>query len=253
MNITNHKKIFKNISQKYLSSSDPAYKLKFRHTGEVIKITSLLAEKLSLNPKQVFIAKLAALYHDLGRFYQYGNYRTFHDSESINHAEASINMIEEHSILNELNESSKRLIIIAIREHNQKILSNNLTSIEKGFSQLLRDADKISNFPIFIKNYNSYIRPISGIYREDLMDAILNFIPISNVQSNLTTIEDIYLYHLSWVNDLTYLSSFEYITKIQYIEKILKRISINKIHATLSEHFINLRDGCRFCNKFYNS
>lgn len=250
MNITNHSKIFKNIAQKYLSASDHAYQLKFKHTREVIRITSLLADKLNLDQKQVFIAKLAALYHDLGRFYQYGNYRTFHDSESINHAEASINIIKEYSIFNDLDEVTKNLIIIAIREHNQKVLSNNLAPIEKSFSQLLRDSDKISNFPIFIKNYDSYTRPISGIYRNDLMDSILNFLPISNTQSNLITIEDIYLYHLSWVNDLAYLASFEYVTKTQYLEKILERISNNKVYATLSEHFINLKDGHRFCNKF---
>ncbi len=250
MDITNHKKGFTNIARKYLSSSDPAYKLKARHTGEVIKITSLLAEKLGLDSQQVLIAKLAALYHDLGRFYQYGHYRTFHDSESINHAEASINIIEEYSILNDLDEITKHLVITAIREHNQKILSNNLTPIEKSFSQLLRDSDKISNFPVFIKNYDGYTRPVSGIYREDLINAILNFIPISNAQSHLITLEDIYLYHLSWINDLAYSASFEYVTKIHYIEKILIRISNNKVHETLSKHFMSLKNGCRFCNKF---
>ncbi|MFZ4115169.1 MAG: HD domain-containing protein [Chthoniobacterales bacterium] len=250
MSIKKHKNIFNNISQKYLSISDPAYKLKFRHTYEVIKITTLLAKKLSLNSKEVHIAKLAALYHDLGRFYQYGAYKTFHDSQSINHAEASIKIIEEHSILNDLDKSLKHLIIIAIREHNQKIISNNLNDTEKSFSQLLRDSDKISNFPVFIKNYDNYIRPISGIYRNDLIDAILNFIPISNVQNNLITVEDIYLYHLSWFNDLTYLASFEYVAEVQYIDKILIKVSNNKVHATLSKHFIDLKNGYRFSKKF---
>ena len=60
--------------------------LKEEHTHRVCDNTRRIAAGLSLDADDAALAEAIALFHDVGRFPQYRQYRTFQDSISVNHA-----------------------------------------------------------------------------------------------------------------------------------------------------------------------
>jgi hypothetical protein len=242
MNIKDYKILFKVTARKFIDSDDINYSIKLRHTGDVLRIITALGNILQLSQQQLLIAQVSGLFHDLGRFYQFQHYQTFDDSISTNHAQVSIDIINDNNLLAKFNAFEQKLIITAILEHNKKDMSLHLNTREEALAALLRDADKSSNFPFFIKFYNEFGKkmPSSNIYRSELVDSVLNKVPVSNAKGNLVTMEDLYLYHLSWFNDLNYLASIQLVLKNEYIQKIIANITNKELAQNLLNHFANL-------------
>lgn len=239
MSITEHKKLFKNFAKQYIDSGEEAFLLKIAHTGDVVRIITSLGKKLKLNKRQMFLAQLTALYHDLGRFVQYEKYKTFKDNLSIDHSMESVKILQELNFLGALPGGEQELIRVAILEHNKKDMSENLSKNERSLSMLIRDADKLSNFPFFLKNYDKFTLPKSMIYQESFIQAISDKVPISNRE--LKTMEDYYLYHLSWFNDLNYKISIDYAVAENYISGIIARINDSNVQAQLTRNFENIQ------------
>lgn len=60
---------------------------KKEHSYRVMNFAKSIAESLKLNETDIYIATLAGLVHDIGRFNQLKFYGTFKDSESIDHGD----------------------------------------------------------------------------------------------------------------------------------------------------------------------
>lgn len=239
MDIKEHKILFKKFIKQYVETGIEAFLVKASHTGDVLNIITILGQNLKLDQRQLFLAQLTALYHDLGRFIQYDKYKTFKDHLSIDHSIESVNLLQELNFLGNLPHEEQALIKLAILEHNKKNMSLNLSQSEIYLAMLIRDADKLSNFPFFLKNYDKFKVSISNYYKPEFLKFILNKTPISN--TNLETIEDYYLYHLSWFNDLNYKVSIDYTVKENYISQIISKVKDLEIQLQLSTHFKNLQ------------
>lgn len=239
VNITEHKKLFKSFAKKYIDSGDEAFRIKIAHTGDVVRIITSLGKKLKLKKRQLFLTQLTALYHDLGRFVQYEKYKTFNDNVSIDHSMESVKILQELNFLKDLSLEEQSLIKQAIIEHNKKDMSRGLSKNEMYLSMLIRDADKLSNFPFFLKNYDKFKLLKSNVYNSEFIQSILVKKPISNTA--LKTIEDYYLYHLSWFNDLNYKISIDYAIAENYISRIIARIADSDTQARLTSHFENIQ------------
>lgn len=238
MTIKTYKVQFKNYIQKYIDSGEEPFLLKASHTGDVVSIITSLGTFLNLDERQLKLAKLTALFHDLGRFVQYDKYKTFNDKLSIDHSEESVNILNEQGFLNDLPLTEQNLIKTAIIEHNKKFVSANLSPQELSLSLLIRDADKLSNFPLFIKNYHRFTVPSNNTYSDEFIQLVLAKTPINN--SELKTIEDYYIYHLSWFNDLNYAVSLNFAHEEQYITKIIENIKVTEVSGVLIKHFNEL-------------
>jgi putative nucleotidyltransferase with HDIG domain len=84
--------------------------LKEDHTRRVVKEILDIGKALELNNDELHLAEIIALLHDVGRFEQYVRYKTFLDRNSEDHAKLGVKILKEDEVLNELNESIKRLI-----------------------------------------------------------------------------------------------------------------------------------------------
>ena len=70
-------------------------KRKQLHSLRVMRISKEIAIGLNLNDDEIKIATLIGLLHDIGRFEQYTNYKTFRDNDSIDHGDLGAKILEK--------------------------------------------------------------------------------------------------------------------------------------------------------------
>ena len=131
--------------------------LKHVHTHKVCKEMELLCRQIGLNEYKTDLAMAIALLHDVGRFEQLKQFKTFNDRISMKHADQSIETIREHEVLANLSEDEQIIIETAIKHHSDKELSL-LPAQENAliFAHLIRDADKIDIYRVIVESYRKY-------------------------------------------------------------------------------------------------
>lgn len=75
--------------------TDERIKLKVLHSYKVSTIAKEIALDIGLSEKDVCLAEIIGLFHDIGRFEQVKRYQTFLDSKSVDHAELGVSILQE--------------------------------------------------------------------------------------------------------------------------------------------------------------
>ena len=188
------------------------YLLKEVHTHRVREAAVSIATELGCDSADLLLAETIGLLHDVGRFPQYCQYRTFKDADSENHATRSVRVITEEKILADLAEEEKRLIIKSVALHNVYQIPEHLSERESFFLRLIRDADKLDIWRVFLEYYTlpegeraSAVGlgfPDHPACSQEILDAITKGEMINLV--NVKTLNDFRLLQLSWVFDLNF-------------------------------------------------
>jgi len=213
-------------------SGDPSWLpniiLKEKHTKRVCKEILGIGKEIGLNDEDLCLAKIIALFHDIGRFEQYAHYQTFVDRKSVNHAALSVKVVKENGVLNSLDKSTKDLILRAILYHNRFALPERETERCLFFAKLLRDADKLDIWRVVTDYYrrkdkkrNTAIEldlpdtpGISDDVYRDLMEGkIVHVVHLRNLN-------DFKLLQCSWVYDINFEQTFRRIQERGYLEMI---------------------------------
>src|SRR5512144_372460 len=92
--------------------------IKRDHTYEVCRNALRIAHDLGFSEGEALLAEAVALLHDVGRFSQYRQYRTFDDSISVNHAALGVKVLLETKALGGLPQDDRDLIVRAVTLHN---------------------------------------------------------------------------------------------------------------------------------------
>jgi len=124
--------------------------LKEEHTGAVRANAVLIAGALGLSPRDHLLAEAIGLFHDVGRFPQYRQYRTFRDSDSVNHAALSAKVLLEENALAPLGPEERDLVVRAVTLHNVFRIPASITGRLRTHAGIARDADKLDIWRIFI-------------------------------------------------------------------------------------------------------
>ena len=74
-------------------AGDPKIALKTAHTYRVAAISEDIAHSLGLHDRDVSIAWLNGMLHDIGRFEQVKRYGTFIDADSVDHAQLGADIL----------------------------------------------------------------------------------------------------------------------------------------------------------------
>jgi putative nucleotidyltransferase with HDIG domain len=221
--------------------------LKIDHSKRVTKDMEEIIDGMSLTTEEKFLAKIIALYHDIGRFKQYKQYKTFSDYKSEDHGQLGVEVINENNLINDLTENQQNIIFKAINEHNKADLSQEIFGNEQEllFARLIRDADKIDILNIFVERYKTksqkdYIIQLSTepeideeIYSKTLKKESVNY-------NKLKTINDLKIMQLGWIYDINFKESLEIIKERKYIEVIYNSMEQSKkadqIYQQLKEY-----------------
>ena len=205
-------------------------RIKMIHTGYVTAIARELAEHLQLSPRDVQLAEIMGLFHDVGRFRQYSIYKTFNDSQSEDHADLGLKVLaEEMPYLQELPPEDAELVRFAIQNHNKKEIAPAKDQRQLVFARLLRDADKLDIYRVL----SPYLTP-------DGVDKAPKFIKADASQQispefvrdfaagkqadyrKLRTHGDRKLIRLMWVYDVNYSWTLRKMMERGYIDLIIK-------------------------------
>ncbi|MGA6924423.1 MAG: HD domain-containing protein [Desulfosarcina sp.] len=191
--------------------ADSPLTLKIDHSARVCQNMRRLGRSINLTQDRISLAQAIGLFHDLGRFAQYRRYRTFNDSQSVNHAVLSIDALKKTGVLDELPAEEKTIITDAIRFHNAPALPNNKPPPCMIFMRLIRDADKLDIWKVFADVYRHHRHPESAIVqhlpdRPGWSDEIVKAVRENRMArlQDMRTLNDFKLLQLSWVFDLNF-------------------------------------------------
>ena len=127
--------------------------LKYDHTRLVVENAVTIAKVEKFTDEERFVAVAAALLHDTGRYEQLERYNTFKDSESVDHAVFSHDIVKEMGWLRELSGAElaapyEEKVLAAVLYHNRREIPTGLDPLTELASHTVRDADKLDIFRV---------------------------------------------------------------------------------------------------------
>ena len=210
------------VSNYDMSDTDISYK--YHHSYRVMNNMKLLATKINLSPKDIKLAKIIGLLHDIGRFEQDKLYNSFKD-DKMDHADYGVKVLKDNNILDKFNIPSKDYEVVykAIRNHNKFTIEPNLTEREELFSKLIRDADKLD---ILYAMGDKQIKRIKQDNTEISPNLEKDF--FNNKKGNkddIISLNDGLVLTFCYIYDINFKETFNIIYKEKYYDKIYEAIN----------------------------
>ena len=228
IDLENCKKVFNEYVDNY-DKNDFLIEKKIRHTYNVVDISEEIAKSLNLSEEEVKLAILIGLLHDIGRFEQAKIAGTYVDTKQIDHAEIGVRLLfEENKIREFLPEDLEydEIIKKAVYEHNKFKISEELNKKERLYAQIVRDADKIDIYRMFVTDDMLKLGYASGYtdtknFTEEVEDAFYNNKQLP--KNKLKTMLDWLLNAIAFTYDINFKKSFFILKEKNYINIILDK------------------------------
>ena len=248
---------FSDFAKSFYSSNEEDQKnimLKIEHTLNVRKNILRIAEGLSLNKDSARLAETAAIFHDIGRFPQYAEYKTFRDAISLNHGLLGMKTLIKEGVLDRLSVDERKLILKVVNFHGAFSIPTTFDEDPVFFLKMLRDADKVDIFRVFLEYYESppeerasataFGVPDTPEYSKIMLTHLYNREVAS--YSNIRTENDFKLMKLSWIYTLYFDESIRLLQERGLIEKLIGKLpQTDEIKAAIDvlRKYINERLG----------
>ena len=208
--------------------------LKENHTLNVCENSARICREESLDDDRTMLAQVVALLHDVGRFEQYRQFRTFKDSISVNHAELGAQILEDYEVLAPFYPRERSVIAHAVELHNVYAVPAKTPADVKFMLNIVRDADKLDIWRVFFEYFNQpedMRASAAGLGlpdRPECSPEVLDRLAQQKMVrlSSVKTLNDFKLMQLSWIYDLNFATSFRL---------LFERDDINNLVATLPE------------------
>lgn len=231
-----NKKELKEEFDKYVSDYDMADDMisyKYYHTFRVADNAEKIAESLNMSVEEIEIAYLCGLLHDIGRFYQVKNYKTYEDRaiNNFDHGDLGYKVLSEGLIRRFIDtDKYDNIIFEAVRNHNKMKIdySKDYNELTLKYIKITRDADKLDIFSVIasketVINYDNF--EDGGITPEIIQD----FKDRKIVDYNrLRTQVDKAVVYLGYVYDIYFDYTFDCIIKNDYLKKYVDALNVDK-------------------------
>ena len=205
--------------------------LKEEHSKRVADTTVKLAQYTKLTARQQTLAEVIGLFHDLARFRQVTEYRTFVDAESFDHGNVGAVMLAETGLLQEFSPAEQKTIAFAIIAHNKMLIAPTSPENEL-FAKIIRDADKLDIFRV--------LPPIQA--NHDYSPLMIEKLKIGGVLSytDVKTPADKRLIRLSWFYDINFDWTLSQLVEEGHLKRQLAALPDNEdcsvIKATIKDY-----------------
>ena len=235
--------LFKNYVKKYYQYGE-AIKRKEEHSFRVQELSKVIATSLNLNKKDVEVASLCGLLHDIGRFEQWKNYQSFSDLKTIDHGSLGKKILKDNNFINDFTKTNHNIILKSVKYHNKYKVPNNLSDRNKLFINITRDADKIDILNIFASkileiNYDNNIEINKKVFNLLLNKQLVDRHYIKSKTDNIGEV-------IGMVFDLKYKKSYQLLKENNYIniiiDDLLKDLTNNKLINQLKEIKVLVND-----------
>jgi len=203
--------------------------LKKDHSLRVLQEAGMITAALQLAASLADVVHIAALLHDVGRFPQYRQFKTYNDRESINHAREGTVVMRDSGVLDGLLPEDRKLVLGAIFLHNRPVLPTRLSSAQSLIVRILQDADKLDIIPTVIANLDPAApsrRVVSlGLQLDpnQYSEAVYNNIAGRRTvnMSEMVWLNDFILMLLGWLPTLNFPASRRAVLERDYPERLL--------------------------------
>ena len=211
-------------------TSDPNlqrnFDLKELHTRNVCQAALLIAR--GGGARRLMLAEVAALCHDLGRFPQFRDFGTFKDSDSINHAHLSAQILSQNNLLYFLPGHERDAVVLAVRLHNAFQVPAGLAPETEELLRVLRDADKLDIWRVFIEYFHAPEEERAsgaGLGFPDLPFCSPEVLAAVGARqmvqlSSMKTLNDFKMLQLSWLYDINFPSTLRLIKERGVLEQL---------------------------------
>lgn len=243
MNYNNAKRYFEKFLNESFDINDEKISYKINHTYNVVENAKYLCECLKLDEINTELAMIIALLHDIGRFDQAKEMKTFReDITNFDHATLGVKFLFKNGeIKNYINEESYYPIIEkAIANHSKYILDETgMSDIEILHCKIIRDADKIDSFRA--KTVDD-IYTMANINKEDIENSKVTKKVYDAFKEHKTIISkdrqtglDIWTSYIAFIFGLEFKGSYELINKNDYLNKLFNRFEYKVDKSTMEE------------------
>ena len=219
-------------------------KYKYNHSYRVVHQVEELCRSLELDTDERDLASNIALLHDIARFRQWTDYKTFQDYESFDHGDEGVKILFDEGEIKKynINEDDYDVLKKAIKYHNKfKIDSKNLNEREKLHCKIIRDADKLDILYAFSTNRLLELTEDDGDIGECIKDDFFNHVQTLSkyvVNKNERIIE-----LFGFIYDLNFDYSKERVLNEKYIDKIYNHLKNKKLFKPYRDEIIKFLKG----------
>jgi len=118
---------------------------KYAHSFRVVEYAEQIAISENLSKQDVFLAKVCALLHDIGRFKQIKEFQECEDRISFDHGDVGYEILLENNYISHFlkNKEEQEICLKAVKNHNKFAIETGLSERELYFAKLVRDSDKL--------------------------------------------------------------------------------------------------------------
>ena len=140
---------------------DAQLDLKRKHTDNVVAAAREIAarEAVFAVPTRHRALIASALFHDVGRFQQLRDYKTYADALSCNHALLGARILRREGFVRDEPPAIRRLVGIAVALHNRVTVPAGVTGDARIVLEGLRDADKLDILRVLAEHLGPGVEP----------------------------------------------------------------------------------------------
>ena len=210
----------------------PMMQLKLVHTRKVVEAACAIAKGEGFDAPTARACEAAALLHDTGRYEQLRVYNTFRDSDSVDHAVFSHDIVKEKGWLDGWED--KDAILAAVLYHNRREIPEGLDPLTLACSRTVRDADKLDIFRVLEDQIATtdwrhdakafWNLPTTAAPNPVIAEAIREGRPVD--YQNIKSLADFVLIQVGWM-----VSGLEYATS--------RRLCAARGHLAYRRHFLH--------------
>jgi len=214
-----------------------AFRLKIEHTKRVLANAEHIAREEGLPDRLVIAGRLAALLHDVGRFPQYREFKTFRDPVSANHAALSVTHILREKLLEGVPGDIKRRVLGAVYLHNKRTLPPLRDKELDTVARVIRDSDKLDIYGVMIAHFAQdkpkhpeialHVKDVPDAYTTKITDTLLRREP--GDYADLVYINDFKLMTIGWLYDLNFRASLRMLKQRGHLDTLFE--SLPKVPA----------------------
>lgn len=230
------KQYFDKFVKDNFNLNDEKISHKMNHTYQVVINAEYICNDMHLNDEDKDLAMLIALLHDIGRFDQAKQMKSFReDLMNYDHATLGVKLLFESGEIRKFIKTDKydNVIKKAIANHSKYILDEiSLTEKEKLHCKIIRDADKLDSFRAKTEDG---IFTMANIYEKDIEDSQITEKVYNDFMNEKTIISkdrktgiDIWISYIAFVFGLEFNSSLKLVKQKDYINKLFDRFNYRK-------------------------
>ena len=218
---------------KYVQQYDLNEKMieyKYNHSYRVVHQAEEICRSINLDTVERDLASNIALLHDIARFRQWTNYKTFKDNLSFDHGEEGCKILFEEGEINNyiIDKDDYEIVRKAIYNHNKfSVNYDELTVRETLHCKIVRDADKLDILYAFSTNRLLELQEDDGEINPQIKEDFFEHKETLNKEIKSKNDRIISMFALCF--DLNYDYSKERVYNEDYLGKMLEHLKNKKL------------------------